>query len=454
MTLLLGASPVAFMCWQMRNGPWTLQLSSTACVVSLALAAACLSSRLSPHLRSVLLLAALLQVPVLGALLCGMTPGVAGGAAVAWMLTAFLLGSRAAIALGVLLVSWLLAMGALHGALPSLLSANAPFVDIRSWQNWARTTLSMSVLTAVATPAMVCHLRALRDAARTSAGLLEQAQWEERRRSAAHAAYARAESERRDASGLVLLDLAGAGIAARCDDLLQAIRTEVQRLHAASAVRDAGAVGHDPLRDMANDALRDMRDSLSDATAVLQRLVPSTPDGGSTPTLDLAEVVTASRRQLRSVRGVDLVVHAEPGLRAQIDPALIHGVLLNLVLNARDAMPHGGIVVLMARRATRAEVHATACTCAIDVADTGAGMDEATLACLFHPFFTTKGAAGTGIGLKASRRALEKAGGRLQVSSALGRGTTFTVLLPAAPARGTATIVHATPSASTSAQVA
>jgi signal transduction histidine kinase len=198
-----------------------------------------------------------------------------------------------------------------------------------------------------------------------------------------------------------------------------------------------------------------MKDSISDAAAVLLRLVPSSPDDGPTPTLDLAELVTSARRQLRKVPGVDLVVHAEPGLRARVDPALIHGVLLNLVLNARDAMPEGGTVMLTARRATRAEAHATGCPCAIDVADAGSGMDEATLACLFHPFFTTKGPAGTGIGLKAARRALEKAGGRIQVASTLGRGTTFTLLLPAAPSRAASvTTSHAPPSAGPPAQVA
>ena len=130
----------------------------------------------------------------------------------------------------------------------------------------------------------------------------------------------------------------------------------------------------------------------------------------------------------------------------------MHGVLLNLVLNARDAMPQGGTVTLTARRATRAEANATGCACAIDVADTGTGMDEATLACLFHPFFTTKGSAGTGIGLKAARRALEKAGGRIQVASAPGCGTTFTLLLPAAPSRGAAR--YASPLPGTPAQVA
>jgi signal transduction histidine kinase len=442
-TLSLGASPVVFMVWQVRSGPWTMQLAAGACVVTLTLAAVCAFARLSPRVQGLILLGALLQVPLLTSLLCGMTPGLAGGAAVVWMLSACLLGPRAAMWLGAFLVSWLFGMAWLHGAFPTLLSRSDAFVDVRTWQNWARTSLTMSVLTAVVVPAMVCHLRALRDAARASARLLDQAHWEEFRRSAARAAQARAESERRDAAGLVLLDLVGAGIARRCGDLLQAIGAEVERLHLRSAGADA----------MEIEAVRDMKDSVSDAAAVMLRLVPSSPDGGAAPALDLAELVTSARRQLRKVPGVDLVVHAEPGLRARIGPSLIHGVLFNLVLNARDAMPHGGTVTLTARRATRAEANATGCACAIDVADTGSGMDDATLACLFHPFFTTKGAAGTGIGLKAARRALEKSGGRIQVASALGCGTTFTLLLPAAPSRP-ATVRYAASSAGTSVHVA
>ncbi len=422
-TFLLGASPVVVTCWQVRHGPWTLQLAAAVCVVSLLLVAASAFLRVSPRLRSFLLLGALLQIPTFGSLLSGMTPSLAGGAALVWLLAAFLVGRRAVLAIGLFLEAWLLAMGGVHCAWPSLLSPTGPFFDALAWQNWARTSLTLSVLAAVAIPAMVGHLRALRDAARASASLLEQARLEEHRRSEANAARGRADGQLRDTAGVDLLDLVGAGIAHRCGDLLQAIGTEVDLLRA----RSMGAA------PATRDAVDDMTDSVSAAAAVLRRLFPSSLESGPRPSLDLGELVASARRPLGQVRGVEIVVHVEPAPPAQVDPSLMHGVLLNLVLNARDAMPNGGTVTLTARPATAAEVDATACACALDVADTGSGMDEATLGRLFQPFFTTKGATGTGIGLNAARRALEKAGGCIRVASKPGRGTTFTLLLPAAP---------------------
>jgi signal transduction histidine kinase/CheY-like chemotaxis protein len=368
-------------------------------------------------------LGGLLLVPLSGSVVLGLTPGLAGGAALVWLLAAFLVGPRAALAIGLFLEAWLLAMGGVHSAWPSLLRHTDPFVDVRIWQNWARTSLTLLALTAVAIPAMVGQLRALRDAARASADLLAQAQLEEHRRSEANAARVRAEAELREAAGVDLLDLVGAGIAHRCGDLLQAIGTEVDLLRGRS-------VG---VPSAARDAVDDMTDSVSAAAAVLRRLFPSDADSRPPPSLDLGELVASARRQLGKVRGVEIVVHVAPRPPAQVDPSLMHGVLLNLVLNARDAMPHGGTVTLTARPATAAEAGATGCACALDVADTGTGMDEATLGSLFQPFFTTKGATGTGIGLNAARQALEKSGGRIRVASAPGRGTTFTLLLPAAP---------------------
>jgi PAS domain S-box-containing protein len=119
--------------------------------------------------------------------------------------------------------------------------------------------------------------------------------------------------------------------------------------------------------------------------------------------------------------------------------------LLNLVTNARDAMPEGGPVRLevAGRELEGAEAAAAGVRpgtyAAIAVTDAGTGMDEATLARVFEPFFTTKGPArGTGLGLYTVRRFLARSGGGITVRTAPGEGTTFTLLLPApgTPRRG------------------
>jgi two-component system cell cycle sensor histidine kinase/response regulator CckA len=101
---------------------------------------------------------------------------------------------------------------------------------------------------------------------------------------------------------------------------------------------------------------------------------------------------------------------------------------MNLVLNARDAMPSGGCVtVLTGRKAPGAP------TVTLSVQDTGVGMDAPTRARAFELFFTTKAAGhGTGVGLATVDEIVRQHGGRVEVSSEPGRGSTFRVSLPAA----------------------
>ncbi len=114
-----------------------------------------------------------------------------------------------------------------------------------------------------------------------------------------------------------------------------------------------------------------------------------------------------------------------------IDPSQFERVVLNLVLNARDAMPAGGGIRLATgeRSATGPDGRSIQMVC-LEVIDTGVGMDAATRARLFEPFFTTKGDKGTGLGLAVTDQIVTRAGGFLEVESEPGRGTTMRVLLP------------------------
>ena len=135
---------------------------------------------------------------------------------------------------------------------------------------------------------------------------------------------------------------------------------------------------------------------------------------------------------------VRLTVDAPPELRVLADDRQLRQLLWNLFLNALQAMPEGGDLEIRARAAAQGPPDAGRNESAegphwveIQVADTGAGIPEDVLERIFDPFFTTK-KEGTGLGLATVHRIVEGNGGHVKVESAVGRGTRFCVLLPAA----------------------
>jgi signal transduction histidine kinase len=119
--------------------------------------------------------------------------------------------------------------------------------------------------------------------------------------------------------------------------------------------------------------------------------------------------------------------HGRP--RAPIIPAQLEQVLLNLVINARQAMPRGGRLIIDVHENKRTHM------VEISVADTGVGIRPDQLRLIFEPFFTTKepdenGHGGTGLGLSVCRQIIEQHHGRIRVESVVGKGSTFTVKLP------------------------
>jgi signal transduction histidine kinase/CheY-like chemotaxis protein len=168
--------------------------------------------------------------------------------------------------------------------------------------------------------------------------------------------------------------------------------------------------------------------------------------------MDLAVLVNGLSGLMRNAvgPGVDVVTQVPSSLpRVSIDANQLELALLNLVVNARDAMPSGGIVTLMARErrikpsADQAEVVAGDYL-VLSVADTGEGMDEATLAKAMEPFFTTKEIGkGTGLGLSMVHGFAAQSGGKLVLHSVKDVGTTVELWLPqtAASAQESATPV-------------
>jgi two-component system cell cycle sensor histidine kinase/response regulator CckA len=157
--------------------------------------------------------------------------------------------------------------------------------------------------------------------------------------------------------------------------------------------------------------------------------------------LSLGRVVEHTESLLRRLTGADILleIQGEPGLWYVLaDPGQIEQVLVNLVVNARDAMPRGGRVTvatanreLKADSAERPNGVRPGSWVALTVTDTGIGIDPANHARIFEPFFTTKEPGkGTGLGLSTVYGIVQQSGGHVTVDSAPGHGATFTILLP------------------------
>jgi PAS domain S-box-containing protein len=159
--------------------------------------------------------------------------------------------------------------------------------------------------------------------------------------------------------------------------------------------------------------------------------------------LDLNELIENLQKLLRRLIGedVELVTWLEPDLGPiKADPGQIEQVILNLAVNARDAMPYGGRLTFETASIYLDETHpwrrAEATPMAyvkLSVTDTGTGMSDEVMSHLFEPFFTTKEEGkGTGLGLATAYSIVEQSGGHIDVYSELGVGTTFDVYLPQA----------------------
>jgi signal transduction histidine kinase/ActR/RegA family two-component response regulator len=159
--------------------------------------------------------------------------------------------------------------------------------------------------------------------------------------------------------------------------------------------------------------------------------------------LDLNDVVRNSERLLRRLlpEDIELVTrYARNLLKVRVDPSQVDQIVMNLVLNARDAMPHSGKltiethnVVLDASYTSEHLGGSVGPHVMLAISDTGTGMDEETQARIFEPFFTTKASGkGTGLGLSTVLGIVQQSGGNIWVYSEIGAGTTFKIYFPEA----------------------
>lgn len=190
----------------------------------------------------------------------------------------------------------------------------------------------------------------------------------------------------------------------------------------------------------------EIRNAGVQATGLVRQLLSvARPSKQEPRLLSLNEIVEGMRNLLLRLIGenIELKFQLDPNLGLiKMDPTQAQQILLNLVLNARDAMPRGGQikvetsnghVQLLADNGRGMSAAALPCALFV-VADNGHGMDAATRAHLFEAFFTTKGGKGNGLGLATVHDIVTIQGGLIHVESAPSEGTRITVLLPLAPA--------------------
>ena len=222
------------------------------------------------------------------------------------------------------------------------------------------------------------------------------------------------QSQKMDAIGR----LAG-GVAHDFNNILSVITNTASFLH------DGLPAGDKDLRD----DVAEIQQASRRATALVSQLLAfARQDQPLTERADLNEVVHDAEKMLSRTIGEHIKLKVELGSdleTVQIDANEAGQILMNLAVNARDAMPGGGTLSIATSQADGNVI--------LTVRDTGSGMDETTQQSMFEPFFTTKPVGvGTGLGLSTVFGIVQKAGGHIDVDSEVDRGTTFTITFPGA----------------------
>ena len=249
----------------------------------------------------------------------------------------------------------------------------------------------------------------------------------------------RLEEEVRQAQKMEVVGRLAGGIAHDFNNLLMVILTQLSKVRAAS-------------RGKTLDQVETARGAAVRAAALTKQLLAfGRKQVLLLEVLDLNDLLREMRPILSTLPGYQVRLVLSPSeevLPVRVDSGKVEQVVMNLAVNACDAMPTGGTLKIKTSKVAQIGVadneKGNGAYVLLEVTDTGCGMDADTMAHIFEPFFTTKPAAkGTGLGLSTVYGIVKQTGGSIDVQSAVGRGTTFKVYFPLVEqARGARKVLH------------
>ncbi|MFT3913330.1 MAG: ATP-binding protein [Anaeromyxobacteraceae bacterium] len=393
----------------LANGPWSPVLLVGLALVAL-LGGAAWRYRERAELAAPFLIVLVASITLVGTARYG--PLAASGAylVVASVLAPALLPRRLGLALAAAAVLAFVALGAAMTA--GLVPVPSPALsDLRSGLVWTRVVVALTIAVVFVGFVFQVAERHLLEALAGAAEDRARALAAERERAQSEAALAMAQR-------VASIGFLAGGFAHDVKNALAVVQAGAQALRTHPAE--------------AQEVVGELELAASSCAEAAQHLLALARDPEESGRCRPRDVLAGLARMLKPVlpQGVALEVDAPVDAEVPVAEGTLTQALLNVVLNARDAMPDGGRLALRARLDPRDGV-------VIEVEDSGLGMDPDTLARVFDPFFTTKPAgAGTGLGLPMVKRTIERAGGTVRLASVRARGTTVRIALPVAASRG------------------
>ncbi len=376
-----------------------------------------------PQVRAAAMCAVLMVLAGLASTLYGSAPAVVLLLAFAVLCGGLFLGlpglvvTLAATTAEVLGIGWFLELD-LGGAAPLG----------TSFRGWPRAALEYACVSSMIAVVGAHVVRRIEAAHAEALSALDRLREEEERRASAQAELHRVRRKLKDAQRLQAVGRLAAGVGHDFNNTLQVV------LAWASQLREE--VDQPALLE----GLVAIERAASSGSELPRRLVSFGRKGAARrEVVDLGQAIGDFARSLSRLLPADIVVERElrGAARVRVDRARLDQVLLNLGINARDAMPNGGTLTIGCERveprdipAHRPPPEAGGRWAHVWVSDTGQGIAEGDLPQVFEPFFTTKGDGGSGIGLTSVHSLVKKGGGFVRVDAGWGVGATFHVYLP------------------------